>query len=138
MKATQSCKILPNKYYPVSEGQSAQLGRHRIRRNSLLEQGRDHILPGERRLISRRNRSAAGPYFLDPRAIRGINFLNVVTFHSWRIVDISVRIRETKKRHSLDRAHWPRLGGNRHSHYTQDCADGGCTKLDHFGIPLFR
>jgi len=94
MKATQSCKILLSKYCQVSEGQLAQFGRHRIGEIRSSNRQRSYVT-GERRLISRLT-GAPQVHILGSAAIRGINFLNVVTFHSWRIVDISVRIRRPK------------------------------------------
>jgi hypothetical protein len=88
--------------------------------------------------IFRRHRNATRPYCLELRAIQSFDLLKGVTLHSWPVIDISVRIGETKKRHSLDGPHGPGLRGNRQHHHAQTCDNRGRAKLNHFGIPLFQ
>ena len=85
-----------------------------------------------------RNRSPTDPNYLDPRTIRGFDRLKGVTLNSWPMIDISVRVGVTKKRHALDGSHRPSLRGNRQHHHAQ--ARTRRTKLpeDHFGSPLCR
>jgi hypothetical protein len=94
------------------------------------------VSPGSRDSISRPNGRPAGPNCLDPRTIRSFDLLKGVTLYSRAMIDISVGIGETKKGHSLDGPHWPRLRGNRQHYHGQ--AHTRRTKLpeDHFECPL--
>lgn len=91
----------------------------------------------ERNSIFRGNGSSAGPYCYGPWTVRGFDLLKGVTLYYWTVIDIAKRIGETKKRHSVDSPHWPRLRRNRQHHHAQAHARGR-SKLpeDHFGYPL--
>ena len=93
--------------------------------------------PGSRDSISRRDGSPADPNCLDPGTIRSFDLLKGVTLYSRAMIDISEGIGETKKGHSIDGPHRPRLRGNRQRHHAQAHTGGGGTKLpeDHFGCP---
>jgi hypothetical protein len=51
--------------------------------------------------------------------------LNVVAFHSWRMVDIIKRVWEPKIRHPIDGSKRPRFGGGRQSQAQADNRGGG-------------
>jgi hypothetical protein len=97
-----------------------------------------YVSPGPRDSIFRRDGSPTGPHYLDPRTIRGFDLVKGVTLQSWPMIDISKGIGATKKRHSIDGPHRPRLRGNRQHHYAQAHTRRANLPEDHFGCPLCR
>jgi hypothetical protein len=78
------------------------------------------ILRPDRRLVSA-NPNGHGLFSL----VRVKDPLNVVAFHSWRVVDISKGIGEAKKRRPIDGSKRPRLRGRRRQQAQAQSGSGG-------------